>query len=92
MCRALIKNIDRGKIPDHSTIELGVRPEFVKFADEGLPVKVNKISDAGRYQIVEVLFGDLIIKLLVSEENQYLLKTLNYRLTRNIRMFITMVG
>jgi glycerol transport system ATP-binding protein len=34
-------------------LELGVRPEFVSFAAEGVPVKVVKVLDAGRYCIVE---------------------------------------
>ena len=35
------------------TLELGVRPEFVSFAAEGIPVDVVKVLDAGRYRIVE---------------------------------------
>ena len=35
------------------TLELGVRPEFVTFAAEGIPVDVVKVLDVGRYRIVE---------------------------------------
>lgn len=34
-------------------IELGIRPEFVKFSKKGVPVRVVKVADAGRFNIVE---------------------------------------
>jgi glycerol transport system ATP-binding protein len=34
-------------------LEIGVRPEFVHFADAGIPVEVVKVSDAGRHSVVE---------------------------------------
>ncbi len=49
------------------TLEIGVRPEFVSFASDGIPVEIAKVSDAGRYSIVETRHGDHLIKLLVSE-------------------------
>ena len=51
-------------------LEIGVRPEFVSFADEGLPVDVAKISDAGRYRVVDTRCGDHSIKLLVDEASR----------------------
>jgi glycerol transport system ATP-binding protein len=48
-------------------LELGVRPEFVRFALEGIPVQIVKVADAGRYRIVETRHADGIIKLLVPE-------------------------
>ena len=54
--------------PDPSdAIEIGVRPEFVKFAKTGVSVKVTKVSDAGRFQVVETLHEDSMIRLLVPE-------------------------
>jgi glycerol transport system ATP-binding protein len=52
--------------PD-GVLEIGVRPEFVSFAEDGLAVDVVKVSDAGRYRIVETRCGDHSIKLLVDE-------------------------
>jgi glycerol transport system ATP-binding protein len=49
------------------TVELGVRPEFVAFADAGIPVDVVKVLDAGRYRIVEAVAAGNTIKLLVPE-------------------------
>jgi len=33
--------------------EIGVRPEFIKFDSSGLPVKINKVSNTGRYNVVD---------------------------------------
>jgi glycerol transport system ATP-binding protein len=48
-------------------LEVGVRPEFVEFTGEGLPVEIVKVADAGRHRIVDTRHGDLRIKLLVPE-------------------------
>jgi len=48
-------------------LEIGVRPEFVSFADAGIPVEIVRLSDAGRYQIVDVRHGEHVIKLLAPE-------------------------
>ena len=47
--------------------EIGVRPEFVRFADTGLPVRVERVSDAGRHRIVDLRHDGLLIKALVAE-------------------------
>jgi glycerol transport system ATP-binding protein len=47
--------------------EIGVRPEFVSFAAEGLPVAIVKVADAGRYRIVEARHGASRINLLVTD-------------------------
>ena len=49
-------------------IELGVRPAFVTFANEGIPVDVVKVLDAGRYRIVETASAGHTIKMLVPED------------------------
>jgi len=53
---------------DGKRIELGVRPEFIGFASDGLPVTVVKVSDAGRYRIVETRHGTDRINLLVDPD------------------------
>ena len=54
-----------------SSFEIGVRPEFVSFAprgsEEGVPVEIVKVADAGRYSIVETRHDDVSINLLVGE-------------------------
>lgn len=53
---------------DAAILELGVRPEFINFTDEGIPVDVIKVSDAGRYRVVETRHGASHIKLLIAED------------------------
>ncbi len=49
------------------TLEIGVRPEFISFADEGVPVEVVKVSDVGRHSVVETRHDATFIKLLSAE-------------------------
>jgi glycerol transport system ATP-binding protein len=48
-------------------LEIGVRPEFISFADDGLAVDVVKVMDAGRYRVVETRFGEQSVKVLIDE-------------------------
>jgi glycerol transport system ATP-binding protein len=58
----------RAAPPAGARLELGVRPEFVHLAAEGIPVQVAKVSDAGRHRIVETRHeGGTVIRLLVDE-------------------------
>jgi glycerol transport system ATP-binding protein len=47
--------------------EIGVRPEFISFASEGLPVRIERVADVGRFRIVETRCGAHPIKVLVGE-------------------------
>lgn len=47
--------------------EIGVRPEYVRFAKEGLDARVIKVSDAGRFSVVEADCSGHQVKLLVEE-------------------------
>jgi glycerol transport system ATP-binding protein len=49
--------------------EIGVRPEFVRFAESGIPVRVVRVSDAGRHQVVETRHGDTVIRVLLDEHD-----------------------
>ena len=63
-----IETSGRPNIPSGAKkIEIGVRPEFIRFADAGIPVRIVKVSDAGRFHIVETRHGDTSINLLVGE-------------------------
>ena len=48
-------------------LEIGVRPEFVSLVKSGIPADVVKVTDAGRYRIVETRAGGQSVKLLVLE-------------------------
>jgi len=56
-----------GDVEPGARLEIGVRPEFVSFDAEGIPVEIVKVSDAGRYRVVEARHQEGSIKLLVTE-------------------------
>jgi glycerol transport system ATP-binding protein len=49
-------------------VEIGVRPEFVYFDDQGFPVEIVKVDDLGRHQIVVASHQDSTIKMIVPED------------------------
>jgi glycerol transport system ATP-binding protein len=49
-------------------LEIGIRPEFVRFGDDGIPVEIQKVEDLGRYQVVTVMHDAEQIKMLVGED------------------------
>lgn len=49
-------------------MEIGVRPEFVWFSEHGLPVRISRVDDVGRYRIVEVTHAQHRIKMLVGDD------------------------
>ncbi len=56
--------------PAQGRLELGVRPEFVNIGSAGLEADVVRVSDAGRYRIVDTRLGDHLVKVLVSEDQE----------------------
>lgn len=74
---------DRARIGTHSVMlpasidigsasgktEIGVRPEFVRLSDDGngLPIKVDKVEDIGRYRIVRATMDGHALNAVVPE-------------------------
>ena len=54
--------------PAATPLELGVRPEFVRFSDEGIAVEIAKVDDVGRHRIVDIRRGDHSIRMVVGED------------------------
>lgn len=48
-------------------LEIGIRPEFVRFNDNGIPVNIEKVDDLGRIKIVTVSHEQDSIKMIVEE-------------------------
>ena len=48
-------------------LEIGVRPEFVALAAEGLPARVVRVADAGRARIVETRVGETRVLAVLPE-------------------------
>ena len=59
----------RFEVAGAGKVELGVRPEFVQLTDKqgGLPVKVRKVVDVGRYKVAQLGLGAHRIDVLVPE-------------------------
>ena len=49
-------------------VEIGVRPEFVHFDEQGFPVEIVKVDDLGRHQIVVARHHGSTIKMVVPED------------------------
>jgi glycerol transport system ATP-binding protein len=54
--------------PDGGMLEIGVRPEFVRFTDDGLAVEIAQVNDLGRYKVIALRRGTHLIKMLAGEE------------------------
>jgi len=63
---------DIGQVDRSAKLEIGVRPEFVHFANghdtEGLPVNIVKIADVGRHRVVEARSATSRIYALLEED------------------------
>jgi glycerol transport system ATP-binding protein len=52
------------------SIELGIRPEYVRLGIEGMPVSISKVEDIGRHKVVRAsLEGREIAAILGEDEN-----------------------
>ncbi len=53
-----------------SKTEIGIRPEFVSFSEDGIPVKILKVSNTGRYKIIDTECKSGKIKVLSHSSNK----------------------
>jgi glycerol transport system ATP-binding protein len=49
-------------------IEIGVRPEFVALAEDGIPAEIVRVADVGRRRIVEAVAADQRVNAIVDED------------------------
>ena len=57
-----------GQLPNNATMQIGVRPEFVQFSDEGIPVDIRRVDDLGRHQLIHVMHDHQEIRMICPEE------------------------
>ena len=50
--------------------QVGIRPEFVNFSNEGIAVKVKRVSDTGRHKVIDTECSSGSIKILASSSTQ----------------------
>ncbi len=62
-------------LPVGARLELGVRPEFIRFVDtgegangEGLPVTVKRVDDIGRFKIAKVELAGVPLSIVAEED------------------------
>ncbi len=55
---------------DNTSLQIGIRPEFIHFAKNGIPVEIISISDTGRHRIVETRHESSTIRLLLAEDEE----------------------
>jgi len=48
-------------------LQIGIRPEHVRFAADGLPVRIDRIVDAGHVRILDLLHSGQRIKMILPE-------------------------
>ncbi len=51
-------------------IQVGIRPEFIKFSNNGIKVKINRVSDTGRHKVIETECSSGSIKILASASTE----------------------
>jgi glycerol transport system ATP-binding protein len=65
----LVSNHGIAGVLDGKT-ELGIRPEFVRFSNDGIPVQIEKVEDLGRYQVVTATHESHRIKMVIGEDDK----------------------
>lgn len=59
--------LDLGRIVSGAATEIGIRPEYVRFSDKGIPVAVRRVDDLGRHQLVHATHENHEIKIVCPE-------------------------
>ncbi len=65
---AVLQTASDATNPGPGVLEIGVRPEYVRFDNHGFQVQVLKVDDLGRYRIVELRREGHSIKMIAGED------------------------
>ena len=49
-----------------SKTQVGIRPEFVNFSNDGIKVKIKRVSDTGRHKVIDTECSSGSIKILAN--------------------------
>jgi glycerol transport system ATP-binding protein len=52
------------------TIELGIRPEYVRVGRSGMPVSISKVEDIGRHKVVRASLNGQPVAAIVGEDEE----------------------
>ena len=56
-------------LPANRRIELGIRPEYVRLDDDGMPIRISQVEDIGREKIIRATLEGFDICLLAGEDD-----------------------
>lgn len=59
-----------GPVYPQGRLQIGVRPEFVHFSTEGIPVSLRRVIDAGHVRILELSHGSHQFKMVLGESSE----------------------
>jgi glycerol transport system ATP-binding protein len=51
-----------------ANLQLGIRPEFIRLASEGIPARIQRVDDVGRYRIIKAEVGGWTLNIYAGEE------------------------
>ena len=54
------------KKTNFSKMQVGIRPEFINFSNDGIKVKIKRVSDTGRHKVIDTECSSGSIKILAS--------------------------
>ncbi len=61
------KNIKKSNF---NKTQLGIRPEFISFSDNGIPVQIKRVSNTGRHKIIDVESSGGSMKILSNSSKE----------------------
>ena len=62
----IIPNNNSIKKINYNKTQLGIRPEFIKFSNDGIKVKIKRVSDTGRHKVIDTECSSGSIKILAN--------------------------
>ncbi len=60
--------LDRLNVTKTGTVKLGIRPEFLELAPDGVPAAIQAVEDLGNYKIVTASVASQTVKIKVLED------------------------
>mgnify|MGYP001164210164 FL=1 len=62
----ILPNKINAKKNNFKTTQVGIRPEFINFSNDGIEVKIKRVSDTGRHKVVDAECSSGNIKILAN--------------------------
>ena len=50
--------------------QVGIRPEFISFSNDGIEVKIKRVSDTGRHKVIDAECSSGNIKILANSSSK----------------------